>query len=129
MEITIKASDGKIYKGSTEAYGKLLSEVKVYEEELKVKREKEEAARKEKEEKQKKIALLREAKLKEINEIFNKAKTMIADYEKETGSKLVYGYDCVNGDMTVREVKNSLDFAWDNIVDDIFKSIKVRKYL
>ena len=121
MRITITASDGKEFKGTD--YQDLVNEVNAYESDLKLKKEKEEAERKAREEKQKKLAQHRVAKLKEINEVLSKAKDMVDEYEKETGNKLTYGYDYVNGKLVIKEVRNTIDFAWDDFFYEVFRAI------
>ena len=121
MKITITASDGTEFKGTE--YQDLVKEVNAYEADLKLKKEKEEAERKVREEKQKKLTQYRAAKLKEINEVISKAKVMIDEYEKETGKKLTYNYDYVNGKLVIKEVRNNFDYALDGFFQDIYRDI------
>ena len=108
--------NGKIFYNEDEA--------NAYEADLKLKKEKEEAERKAAEEKKKKLTQYRETKLKEINEAIKKAETLILDYEKETGSHLIYYKNYCGGDTVVSEVRDSIDFAWDNVVDELLKCFR-----
>lgn len=117
--ITIKANNGKVFTGTN--YIDLENEVNEYEANLKLQQEKAEAERKAKEEKQNELAEYRKVKLKEINDDFSKAVAKIKEYEKETGYKVIYNMDYTNGNTMVTDAKNSIDFAWDNILVDVFK--------
>ena len=122
MLIKIYADDGKEFKG--ESYNVLVSELNAYETEQRKKKEKEEAERKTREEKQKKLSQYRNTRLKEINDVLQKASEMVNTYEKETGGKLTYSYDYADGKFTVNDnTRNSIDFAWDNFFDDFFKAL------
>ena len=110
--------NGKIFYDEAEA--------NAYEAELKLKKEKEKAERKAAEEKQKKLAEYRETKLKEINDILQKSKVLVDDYEKTTGNKLIYTNDLTTGNIVIKEVRNSIDYAWDNLFDDIFKAFRLK---
>lgn len=124
MDITIKASDGRQFHGTN--YDELVKEVNKYEAELKQRKEKEEAERKIREERQKKLAQYRETRLKEINEVLAKAKVLIDEYEKETGKKLCYTYNYDKDQFGITETRNSIDFAWDNFFDDLFRAFRRR---
>ena len=120
--ITIKADDGRLFSGND--YEALENEVNAYEADLKLKKQKEEAERKTREEKERELAQYRSTKLKEINDILQKASEMVDDYEKATGRKLTYTYDYIKGKFTVDDgTRNSIDFAWDNFFDDFFKAL------
>lgn len=112
----IYSDDGKMFNS--------VEECEAYETELAVKKQKEEAERKAKEEKDKQLELFRNTKLKEINEVLQKASEMVDDYKKATGRKLTYTYDYIKGKFTVNDgTRNSIDFAWNNPIDDFFKAI------
>lgn len=120
--IKIYAENGKEFSGTD--YKALVEERDTYEADLKLKEAKAEAERKASEEKKKKLDQYRESKLKEINDILQKSKSLIDEYEKETGNKLIYGINYCGGGLNVKEVKNSIDYAWDNLFDDIFRTIR-----
>lgn len=116
MIITITANDGKVFKGDD--YLKLVDECKAYESELALKKAKEEEERKAKAEKEKKLSQFRATKLKDINNVLQKAKTMVDEFEKETGHKLTYDIDLTTGNVVIKEVNNTLDFAFNDFYDD-----------
>ena len=119
--ITIKADDGRLFSGND--YEALENEVNAYEADLILQKQKEEAEKKAKEEKEKKLAQHRSTKLKEINELLQKSKDKIDEYEKETGNKLIYSVNYCDGKISVKEVRNTLDMAWDNVIDEVFKAM------
>lgn len=83
METTIKASDGKVFYGMTDSYVSLLNDVKAYEANLKLKKEKEEADRKAKEE-------VKEYRYNQVLDKLESLNKVVESYEKETGDKLTF---------------------------------------
>lgn len=122
MLIKIYANDGKEFKGGN--YNILVNQLNAYESDQKLKKEKEESERKTREEKQKKLEIYRSAKLKEINEDISNVIDKIRNYEEETGYKIIYGLDYSTSKAVVKDTIGSIDDAWDNILDDIFKAIR-----
>lgn len=123
MKITIEANDGTKFNGTV--YEDLIKEVNAYESELALKKAKEEEERKAKEEKERKLSQYRITKLKEINEALqkaneelHKANDMVDEYETKTGNKLLYSTAITTGDITIKEVNNTLDFAFNDFYDD-----------
>ena len=113
----IYSDDGKVFSSTDEC--------NAYEAELASKKQKEEADRKVKEEKQKELAQYRITKLKEINEDLSKVTSKISEYEKKTGYKIIYGFDYGNGNTIAKDTpNNSIDFAWYNVIDEIFKEVR-----
>ena len=100
-----------------------VEECEAYETELALKKQQKEAERKAKEEQEKKLKQYRSTRLKEINEDISKVMDKIRAYEKDTGYKVIYGFDYSTGKTVVQDTRNSIDFAWDNIIDDIFRVI------
>lgn len=93
MDITIKASDGKLFCGTN--YLALVAEVNAHESDLKLKKEKEDAEKKAR----------GEAKEYRYNQVLDKIDSLnkvIESYEKETGEKLVFGF--VNGKLKTGQV-------------------------
>lgn len=81
MDITIKASDGKLFNGTN--FEDLVAEVNAYDSDLKLKKEKEAAEKKAREEAKE----CRYAQVMEKLESLNKA---VESYEKETGETLIF---------------------------------------
>lgn len=119
MIIKIEAYDGKEFKGLD--VDKLINECNAYEADLRLKKQKEEAERKARIEKEEKIKAYRESKLVEINNDLMKLTEKIKEYEKETGYKIIFGVDYTNGKTVVKDMKNTLDNAWDNFFEDLYK--------
>ena len=112
----IYSDDGKVFNS--------IDECNAYESDLALRKQKEEAERKAKEDKQKKLSQYRNTKLKEINEDLSNVVGKIREYENKTGYKIIYGFDYSNGNTIAQDTpNNSIDFAWDNIIDDIFNGI------
>lgn len=112
----IYSDDGKVFSS--------VEECKAYETELVMKKQQEEAEQKAKEEQEKKLKQYRSTRLKEINEDISRIAKKIKDYENETGYKIVYGYDFPSQKTIVKDtLNNSIDFAWENLIDDIFRAI------
>lgn len=111
----IYSDDGKLFN--------TVEECNIYEVDLILQKAKKEAEKKEKEEKEKKLAQYKSEKLKEINELLQKSKDKIDEYEKETGNKLIYDVNYCDGRISVKETRNTLDFAWDNVIDEVFKAM------
>lgn len=101
-------------------------ELNAWEANDKLKKAKAEAERKAKEEAEKKLSEFSRAKMKEINDVLQKAKSLVDEYEKATGNKLIYSYDYVTESLNIKETRNSIDFAWDDFIDDFFKSIRTK---
>jgi ribosome-binding ATPase YchF (GTP1/OBG family) len=121
-KITITASDGRVFTGTK--YKALEDEINVYELELSQKKL-EAAERKRKEdEKRKELARYKEKKLKEINEVFKSLDDMIKEYEEKTGMKLYYSKNYCGGDYSIKETTNTIDMAWDNLLEDIIKAVR-----
>lgn len=110
--------NGKIFYSEDEA--------NAHEADLKLKKDKEETERKIAEEKQKKLLQYRETKLKEINEMLQKSKSLVDDYEKTTGNKLIYTTDLSTGNLVIKEFRNSIDYAWNNFFDDFYSAYKLK---
>lgn len=110
----IYSDDGKMFNS--------VDECNAYEADLALKKAKAEAERKKLEEEKKKLEQIRNTKLKDINDILQKASVMVSEYEKETGRKLTYSYNYKDSKFTVNDnTKNSIDFAWNNFFDDFLK--------
>jgi DNA gyrase/topoisomerase IV subunit A len=118
--IKIYANDGKEFLGTN--YNDLVKERNAYESDLALQKQKAEVERKAREEKEKKLAQYRNTKLQEINEDLSKVADKIKDYEKATGCKIIIEYDCT-GKMITEDTLNTLDFAWDNLLDDLVRHI------
>lgn len=123
MDITIKASDGRLFSGAD--FKALEAEVNAHESDLKLKKQKEDAELKKAEETKKKMQQYRSTKLNQINNILHNANDMIVDYEKETGRKVVYAYNHASKDFVVRDTVNTSDFACYDIANEILKTIKM----
>lgn len=123
MIVKIYAYDGKEFSGKS--YELLAKECTEYEETLRLKKQREEAERKDKEEKEKKLAQYRKVKIKEINDLLQRAVDTINEYEGKTGNKIIYDVvNCIDGSLvSVKETRNTLDFAWDNVIDEVFKAM------
>jgi hypothetical protein len=124
MIIKIYANDGKEFKGND--YTSLVNELNAYEADQKLKKQKEEAERKVAEEKKMKLTQYRNTKLKEINDILQKSKVLVDDYEKTTGNKLIYTNDLSTGNIAIKEVRNSIDYAWDDVIGEILKAFRTK---
>ena len=114
----------KIYSDDGRVFGSV-DECNAYEVNLKLKKLEEETERKTREEKQKKLTQYREVKLKEINDDLSVVVDKIRKYEKETGYKIIYGFDYPSQKTVVKDtLNNSIDLGWYNIYDDILNSLK-----
>jgi hypothetical protein len=111
----IYSDDGKLFN--------TVEECNIYETDLILQKAKKEAEKKEKEEKQKQLELYNKVKIKEINELLQQVLDTINEYEKRTCNKLIYDIDCFDGRLSVKETRNTLDFAWDNVIDEVFKAM------
>lgn len=122
MDITIKASDGKLFKGTN--YLTLVAEVNAHESDLKLKKQRKEEEEKARAENLKKFKQYRESKLNEINDVLHKANDMIVEYEKNTGRKVAYGYDYAAKSFMVTDTIKTLDSDCYNVANEILKSLK-----
>jgi hypothetical protein len=111
----IYSDDGKLFN--------TVEECNIYETDLILQKAKKEAEKKEKEEKEKKLAQYKSEKLKAINKLLQNAVDEIVDYENATGNKLIYDVNYCDGRISVKETRNTLDFAWDNVIDEVFKAM------
>lgn len=123
-EISIKTSDGKYLKGTIDNYAALVNELNAYEADLKLKKEKAEAERKAREEKQIQLTQYRAKYLKEIDEATQKLQELINTYEKLSGRKFVYTYDYDQKKYVASDTRNSVDFAYDDLIDGLIRAIK-----
>lgn len=127
-EIRIKTSDGKYLTGTIDNYAGLVNELKTYEADLKLKKEKDEAERKRRAEVEASVKQYRDSKLKEINEYLEKVIEKIRAYEEETGYKIIYSYDYSNGNTVAKDTpNNSIDLAWYSFADDFFNKLNNKK--
>jgi hypothetical protein len=119
--IKIYAVDGREFTGTN--YEALVKERDAYEADLKLKKEKEEAERIMREKKQAQLQY-RAKYLKEIDEATQKVHNLIEDYEKLSGRKFVYTYDYDQKRYVASDTKNSIDFAYDDLMSGLLKAIR-----
>jgi len=113
----IYSDDGRVFPS--------VAECNAYESELKLKKLKEETERKTREEEQKNLAQYREVKLKEINDDLSVVVDKIRKYEKETGYKIIYGFDYPSQKTVVKDtLNNSIDFAWSTVYGDLISILR-----
>lgn len=120
--IKIYADDGREFSGTK--YEALVKERNAYEADQKLKKEKEETERKAREEKRVQLTQYRAKYLKEIDEATQKLHDLIDTYEKLSGRKFVYTYDFEKKKYVASDAKNSIDFAYDDLIDGIIKAIR-----
>jgi hypothetical protein len=121
-KITITASDGRVFTGTN--YKALEDEINVYELELSQKKLEAAEIKRNKEEKQKELAQYKEKKLKELNDLTKTYSDIITEYEKKTGNKLYYSWDYEQQRYVIKETANTIDMAWDNLLEDILKVVR-----
>lgn len=112
MKITITASDGKEFKG--ENYELLAREVNAYETELTLRKQQEHEKQKKIEEERKRLEETEKRLLKELNDDYIALAKKVEEFEETTGKKLVYTYNHGTDKYTLKPVRNTLDFAYDN---------------
>lgn len=93
MNITIKASDGRLFNGTN--YEALVAKVNAHESDLKLKKEKEAADKKAREE-------VKEYRYNQVQDKLESLSIAVKSYEKETGEKL--GFVFASGKLKIEQV-------------------------
>ncbi len=120
-KITITAFDGKTFSGNLGDIDSLKKEVNAYEANLKLKKEKEEAARKEKEKQEEEFKKTKESKLKELNDLYSKFTTLSNEYMDLTNEYLYFSYI---GNNKYELISNNYTRQADDLITEIMNRFK-----
>lgn len=101
MVIKVYANDGAEFKGDD--YTTLVTKMRAYEDDQKVKKEKEEAERKTREEKQKHLTQYKQKRLNEIGSKADELNELLKKYREDYKTSLYITYNLDNG-VKIKEV-------------------------